>query len=306
MLSGQALAQHAVTEISINNDNIGNLKVSLPEKWQGSSGKDELTGASILEIESRKEKFTLRLEFSYIDLGSRSNDVSLDEYIQNRLSSYLNYSLPELTGSTVDFDVRRFGPDGHGQYARLATQGRDRGKYTYLSHGARIVGQAIVVFTLESNDADESVLARTLAAVSTVRLDAEIASFVGSYTCRTEHRVGFRGRNAVWIPDIVDVVDQIFIVRTVSEGDRFAEKTSWVFVEAGRMRANSWCEEAAVEKGLFICHGASDEAFRMDTGTLRFLYSQMEGYYDVAEDEILAKDQATPFMDIGTCKRTER
>jgi hypothetical protein len=33
---------------------------------------------------------------------------------------------------------------------------------------------------------------------------------------------------------------------------------------------------------------------------------QLEGYYDVAEGKVLEKDEATPFMDIGICERSER
>jgi hypothetical protein len=32
----------------------------------------------------------------------------------------------------------------------------------------------------------------------------------------------------------------------------------------------------------------------------------MAGYYDLADGVVLGRNQATPFMDIGVCERTER
>jgi hypothetical protein len=302
-----SFASDSLTGISISNDNIGNLKMMLPEKWRGSQSTDEMSGATVYDIASKKERFRLRLEFKYIGQEDRDDKLSLDEYIQLRLQNYMEYRMPEFLENSVEghYATQAFGPGSRGQYSRLTIRDKARGDYPFLTHGARVVGNTIIMFTLLSSDADEGVLSRTLDAVSSVEADNEIASFVGSYACRTEHRVGFAGRNAVWIPEITDVVDQQFIVRTSSEGDQFAEKSSWVFVELGRIRATSWCDENLVGQGLFVCHGAGDEEFRMDTSTLRFLYVQIEGYYDVAEGDTLDKNQATPFMDIGTCKRNE-
>jgi hypothetical protein len=292
--------------ISISNDNIGSLRMTLPVKWQGTRGRDELTGASTYLIESKKEKFRLLLEFSYFGQEGRDASDSLDRYIDTSLENYMAYRMPDFTDNSLEgrYTTQAFGPEDHGQYARLTLTDRD--SYAYITHGARIVGSSIVLFTLYSSDTDGSILSRAVEVVSSVAPDTEMASSVGSYTCRSEHRVGFSGRNAVWIPDIVDVVDQTFIVRTSSDGDQFADRSTWVFVELGRMRASSWCEETLVEKGLFVCHGASDKEFRMDTGTLRFTYAQLAGYHDVAAGEVLEKDSVTPFMDIGSCDRTER
>jgi hypothetical protein len=296
------------SEITIHNDNIGNLAMSIPSTWRGTQSSDDLSGASLLDVQSKKPKFQLRMEFSYFGSDGRRDDQDINDYIDLRLDSYMAYQMEEYTGNSVegDFTSEVFGPGRHGRFSRLTVRERNRDDYQFVTHGAHIVGNAIIVFTLRSNDADKAVLEQVVKVVSEVSMDNEIASFVGSYSCRTEHRVGFVGRNAVWIPDIVDVVDQIYIVRTSSDGDQFADKTSWVFVEQGRMRATSWCDATAVENGLFICHGANDEEFRMDTSTLRFLYSQMEGYYDIAEGAVLNKDQPTPHMDIGSCQRSER
>jgi len=295
-------------EVAIHNDNIGNLKMRVPADWRGALGSDELSGGSVFEVLSKKEKFRLRIEFTYFAMDGRDEAQSLDEYIELRLNNYMDYQMAEYTDNSVEGEYRSeiFGPARHGRYARLTIRDRARNDPAFLTHGARIVGNAIVVFTLNSSDADQKVLNSVLDVVAGVSQDNEIASFVGSYTCRSEHRVGFAGRNAVWVPDIVDVVDQQFIVRTSSDGDQFADRTSWVFVLQGRVRATSWCDKGAIEKGLFICHGASDEEFRMDTSTMRFLYTQMEGYYDVADGEILDKDRATPYMEIGSCQRSER
>jgi hypothetical protein len=261
-----------------------------------------------MEIVGKNEKFALRLEFSYLGQEGRDPQSSLDEYIQQRLDSYMEYRMPDLVEDSVEgrFTTRVFGPAGRGRYSRLTIRQPGRGAHSFVTHGARIADNTIVIFTLHSSDSDERILVQTLDAVSSVAANTEIASFVGSYSCRSEHRVGFRGRNAVWIPDIADVVDQRFTVRTSSKGDQFDDTSSWVFVESGRMRATSWCEEEAVERGVFVCHGANDEEFRMDTSTLRFLYTQMAGYYDVADGVVLGRNQATPFMDIGVCERTER
>jgi hypothetical protein len=296
------------SEITIHNDNIGNLVMSVPSEWRETQSTDDLSGASLMDVQSKKPKFQLRMEFSYFGLDGRRDDQDIDDYIGQRLDSYMQYQMEEFTENSVEgeFTSEVFGPGRHGRVARLTVRQRDRNDYLFITHGARIVDNAIVVFTLRSSDTDQAVLDQVVDVVSKVSMDNEIASFVGSYSCRTEHRVGFAGRNAVWIPDIADVVDQVFIVRTTSDGDQFADKTSWVFVEQGRIRATSWCDAAAVENGLFICHGANDEEFRMDTSTLRFLYSQMEGYYDVAEGAVLEKNQPTPFMDIGSCRRSER
>jgi hypothetical protein len=308
LLAAAASAKNGPIDVAIHNDNIGNLKMSVPADWRGALRSDELSGASVFDVSSKKEKFELRIEFTYFAPEGRDEAQSLDEYIELRLNNYMDYQMAEYTGNSVEgeYSSQVFGPARHGRYARLTVRDRKRNGPTLLTHGARIVGNTIVVFTLNSSDADQSVLNKVLDVVASVSQDNEIASFIGSYTCRSEHRIGFAGRNAVWVPDIVDVVDQIFIVRTASDGDQFADKTSWVFVGQGRVRATSWCEKAPIEKGLFICHGAGDEEFRMDTSTMRFLYSQMEGYYDVAEGEILDKARATPYMDIGTCQRAER
>lgn len=301
-------AKDEVSEVSIHNDNIGNLKMSVPADWRGSQRTDDLSGASVFEVTGKKPAFALRLEFTYFGLDGIADGQRVDDYIDLRLDSYMEYQMPEYTDNSVegDYTSQVFGPGRHGQYARLTVRERGRNDPVFITHGARITGNAIVIFTLQSSDVDQSILNQVIELVSGVSLDNEIASFVGSYSCRTEHRVGFAGRNAVWIPDIVDVVDQLFIVRTASDGDQFADKTSWVFVEQGRIRATSWCDAATIESGLFICHGANDEEFRMDTSTLRFLYTQMEGYYDVAEGAVLERDQPTPFMDIGSCQRSER
>ena len=296
------------SEITIHNDNIGNLVMSVPSTWRESQGTDELSGASLLDVQSKKPKFQLRLEFSYFGLDGRGEDQDIDDYIDLRLDNYMQYQMEEFIDNSQEgeFTSEVFGPGRHGRVARLTVRERSRDDYQFVTHGARIVDNAIVVFTLRSSDTDRAILDQVVDAVSSVSTDNEIANFVGSYSCRAEHRVGFVGRNAVWIPDIVDVVDQVYVVRTSSDGDQFADRTSWVFVEQGKIRATSWCDASAVENGLFICHGASDEEFRMDTSTLRFLYSQMEGYYDVAEGAVLDKDQPTPYMDIGSCRRSER
>lgn len=296
------------TEVTVHNDNFGNLLMSVPSEWRGSQGVDELSGATLLSVVSKKPAFQLRLEFTYFGLDGRAEGQELDEYINLRLDSYMEYQMAEYTDNSLEgeFTSQAFGPERHGRYARLTVRERGRNDPAFITHGARVTGNAIVVFTLQSSDVDGGILDQVIELVSSVAADNEMASFVGSYTCRSEHRVGFSGRNAVWIPDVVDVVDQQYVVRTAAAGDQFADRTSWVFVEHGRLRASSWCDAAAIEKGVFICHGASDEEFRMDTSTLRFLYTQMEGYYDVAEGAVLDKDQPTPFMDIGSCRRTER
>lgn len=308
LLAAFAVASGELTEVTVHNDNIGNLLMSVPADWRGSQGTDELSGASVFDVSSKKPGFRLRLEFSYFGLDGRADGQDLDEYIDLRLDNYMEYQMAEYTENSVEgeFTSQSFGPARHGRYARLTIRERGKKDPVFVTHGARITGNAIVVFTLQSSDVDGEVLNQVIEAVSSVSADNEMASFVGSYTCRTEHRVGFSGRNAVWVPDIVDVVDQLYVVRTAGAGDQFADRTSWVFVEQGRIRATSWCDADAIEKGVFICHGASDEEFRMDTATLRFLYTQMAGYYDVAEGAVLDKDQPTPFMDIGSCRRTER
>ena len=308
LLAASAVGKGERNEVTIHNDNFGNLLMSVPADWRGTQGNDELSGATVFEVTSKKPRFHLRLEFTYFGLDGRGMGQDLDEYIDLRLDRYMEYQMAEYLENSVesDFTSQVFGPERHGRYARLSIRERGKNDPVYVTHGARITGNAIVVFTLQSSDAGRDVLDQVVETVSSVSADNEMASFVGSYTCRTEHRVGFTGRNAVWIPDIVDVVDQVWVVRTASEGDQFADRTAWVFVAHGQMRATSWCDAAAVEKGLFICHGANDEEFRMDTSTLRFLYSQMEGYYDVAEGAVLDKNHPTPFMDIGSCRRTER
>jgi hypothetical protein len=221
------------SEITIHNDNIGNLVMSVPSEWRETQSTDDLSGASLMDVQSKKPKFQLRMEFSYFGLDGRRDDQDIDDYIGQRLDSYMQYQMEEFTENSVEgeFTSEVFGPGRHGRVARLTVRQRDRDDYLFITHGARIVDNAIVVFTLRSSDTDQAVLDQVVDVVSKVSMDNEIASFVGSYSCRTEHRVGFAGRNAVWIPDIADVVDQVFIVRTTSDGDQFADKTSWVFVE---------------------------------------------------------------------------
>jgi hypothetical protein len=306
LLSGGTSARDEWTEVDIHNDNIGNLKMSVPGSWRGSLSTDDLSGTSVFEVLSKKEKFQLRIEFSYIGQEDRGDSLSLDEYIERRLDNYMDYQMAEFSDNSVEgaYTNIAFGPDHHGVYARLTIRDKGRNAYQFVTHGARIIGDAIVVFTLYSSDSDRSVLDPVVDVVAGVASDSEIASFVGSYTCRSEHRVGFDGRNIVWTPDIADVVDQQFVVRTSSPGDQFADKTSWVFVEAGRTRAGSWCDDAQIGSGRFVCHGANDEEFRMDTSSMRFLYVRMQGYYDQAEGTVPDEDRPAPFMDIGRCEQT--
>ncbi|MGH8223097.1 MAG: hypothetical protein ACREQZ_08990 [Woeseiaceae bacterium] len=307
ILSLSASAAGERVEVTISNANIGNLILELPAEWRSEQREDELNGASVLEVSTGKEDFRLVLQVSYAgnDIPDATHD--LDERVAARLGGYMDYRMPEFVENSAegDFSVRRFGPRNHGLYSRVTIPERGDQPFTHLTHGARIVGNAFITFTLYDSDPAARRLEDALAVVTSARPDTEIADVSGAYACRSEHRIGFEGRNAVWIPAPADVVDQQYVVRTSADGDRFAASSTWVFVEAGRMRASSWCDNERAAQGVFECHGPGDEEFRMDTGTLRFIYVQLEGYYEVAEGEVLDRDQETPYMDIGVCARTD-
>ena len=297
LLISSSSSAEIVTERRISNADIGTIVFQAPENWIGFESYDELEAASVYELSARKEKFKLRLSIRYF--GSETND---DEII-GRLDGYLKYAIAEHIGNPDRYEIRaaRFGPDNHGIYARIHDRNAAKDSLPYYTHGARVVGDKLVVFSLNSNDANLSVLKSSLDVVTSVDEKKEWANAPDSYLCSVDQLVGFGLVEEEWDSFISKKVKHIFTVRRSQSGDEFEDSSEWVFIGPDNEVAETACDNEFIAHGQFVCNGLHLEEFRMDAKTLRFVYVYLGGFHDVPQDVIPDEESPKPQLGIGTC-----
>ena len=171
-----------------------------------------------------------------------------------------------------------------------------------MTRGARILGNKFITFTLNSRDADLSVLKQSLDLITSFNAKNEWADAPESFVCKVEQLVAFDIVEKEWEPIISKKVRHDFIVRRSRPGDTHEDSSEWVFAGPEEKETTSYCDNEAIAHGLFICHSDADEVFRMDSKTLRFLYAYTGGYHDVPEEVVPSKESPKPQMAIGTCR----
>jgi hypothetical protein len=287
----------SLTERRMSSADIGTVVFMAPEHWQGYESYDDLEATTVYELSSRKENFTLKLSARHYGLGNS------DEQIIERLDAYLKYAIAEFVESPDKYEVRaaRFGPKNHGIYARITHRNPDKGSYRYYSHGARILDDKFITFSLNSNDSDLSVLKSTLDVVNSIDTKNEWADAADSYICNVDQLVGFGIVDQEWDVISSKKVKHKFILRRARDGDSFIDTTEWVFTAPDQDNANTFCDNEFIAHGFFLCSGEADEEFRMDSKTLRFVYVYLGGYYDVPEGVVPDEDSPKPQMGIGRC-----
>ncbi len=304
LLTCSLSSAETLTERRISSADIGTLVFMAPEKWQGLQSYDDLEAASIYEFSSRKEKFTLRINVKYGGFEIRGEQAELDEQIIARLDGYLKYAIAEYVERPDKYEVRaaRFSPGNHGIYSRITDRSPGKGSYPYFTHGARILGEKFITFTLNSNDSDLSVLKKTLDVVSSFSAKNEWANAPESFLCNVEQLVGFAIVDEEWGAITSKKIKHNFIVRRSRAGDVYADSSEWVFAGPDDEDTSTFCDNNFIAQGLFFCQGGQDEAFRMDSKTLRFIYVHTAGYHDVPPEIVPDEDSPKPQMGIGTCK----
>lgn len=292
-----------LTERRMSSVDIGTVVFLAPKKWTGYESYDELEAASVYELSSGKEKIRLRISAKYIDLDIRGEEASLDQQVMARLDGYLKYAIAEYVDRPEKYEIRaaRFSPRNHGIYARIYDRSPARGAYPYFTHGARILGNKFITFSLKSNDRDLSALKQTLDVVSSVIAKNEWANAPDSFLCKVEQLVGFAIVDEEWDAIISKKVKHTFTVRRSQADDAHADTSEWVFAGPDEENTGTSCDNELIAHGLFFCRGNQDEAFRMDSKTLRFVYVYMGGYHDVPPDVVPEEESPKPQIGIGTC-----
>ncbi len=292
-----------LTERRISSPDIGTLVFMAPGKWKGVESYDDLEAASVYELSSRKEKLNLRIGVKYIGFDIGGEQATLDEQIIARLDGYLKYVIAGYVEKPDRYEVRaaRFSPGNHGIYSRITDRNPDKGSYPYFTHGARIIGDKFITFSLKSNDSDLSVLKKTLDVVTSFSAKNEWANAPDSFLCKVEQLVGFAIVDQEWDAITSKKVKHTFVVRRSRTDDAYAGSSEWVFSGSDDENTNTFCDNDFIAHGLFICQGDDDEAFRMDSKTLRFVYVYMGGYYNVPQEVVPDEESPKPQMGIGTC-----
>jgi hypothetical protein len=297
LLAGSADGAEALTERRISSADIGTLVFMAPEKWQGEESYDDLEAATVYELSSRRENLRLRLTVRYF--GSELDDSEIIE----RLDAYLKYAIAEQLENPARYEVRaaRFAPRNHGIYARIYDRNAVKGEFPYYSHGGRILSDKFIAFSLHSNDADLSVLTKTLDVIMSFDAKQEWAGAPESFLCKGEQLVGFDFVDGEWTAVNSEKVRQSIAVRRSRSGDTFADSSEWVFLGSSEEAANSSCNNESISRGVFICSSSTDEHFRMDSKTMRFTYSYLGGYHNVPDSGAPDDESSTPNMVIGSC-----
>ncbi|MFQ6004132.1 MAG: hypothetical protein ACE5OQ_01400 [Woeseia sp.] len=296
-----------VTERRISSQDIGTLVFTAPAKWKGVESYDDLQAAATYAIESRRPRFSLKISARNAGFETPEQQQEIHDFVIARLESYLEYSMAEYIQISVEgaIIVKRFGKRDLGVYARITDKDPGDEPYVYLTRGARLLGDTVVLFDLYSNDKDESVLATALDVVASVRPVREFANAPDSYLCVGELMAGFGYIDNKWEPintDKLKNIDREFVVRRSQAGDAFSDSSEWVVATRQQEKATTFCDNDYIAKGMFICRGMEDEEFRMDTRTLRFLYARLPGYHDVQPGAEKSKNSEFPHMEIGTCE----
>lgn len=297
LLISSVASPESLTERRMSSADIGTIVFMAPENWKGSESYDDLQAASVYELSSRKEKFELRLSARHYDL-----DTSNEQIIE-RLDGYLRFAIAEFLEKPDEHEVRaaRFGPRNHGIYGRVTHKNPGKGSYSYYTHGARILDNKFITFSLYSNDHDMSVLKSTLNVVTSVDSKNEWANAPDSYICNVDQLVGFGIVDEEWDVISSKKVKHKFILRRSEEGDAFADTTEWVFSTPDQENVSTFCDNDFIARGFFLCSGEADEEFRMDSKTLRFVYVYLGGYYDVPQGVVPDEESPKPQMGIGSC-----
>jgi hypothetical protein len=286
-----------LTERRISSADIGTVVFLAPESWSGVESYDDLEAAAVYELSSRKRNFRLRLSVRQV-----GTPLAEDEIIP-RLDAYLKYAIAEKLADQARYEVRaaRFGPGSHGIYARIRDRQAEKGAFPYFSHGARVMGNKFIVFTLESSDDDLSLLNPTLDIMTSFDAKQEWAGAPNSYLCEAEQLVGFDIVDEKWGGVTATRVRQNIVVRRSRPGDAFADTSEWVFLGSDDETASSACNNESIAIGAFLCSSAGDEEFRMDSKTLRFVYAYLGGYHDLPADELPDDEDPKPTLVIGSC-----
>ena len=292
-----------LTQRRISSADIGTLVFMAPEKWKGVESYDDLEAASVYELSSRKEKINLRIGVKYVGFDIQDGQAKEDEQIMARLDGFLQYAIAEYVDRPEKYEVRaaRFSPRNHGIYSRITDRRPDKGSYLYFTQGARIIGDKFITFSLKSNDSDLSVLKKTLDIVTSFSAKNEWANAPDSFLCKVGQVIGFVIVNEEWDVISSKKVKQTFVVRRSRTDDVYAGSSEWVFSGPDDKNTNTFCDNEFIARGLFICRGDNDEAFRMDSKTLRFVYVYIGGYHNVPQEVVPAEESPKPQMGIGTC-----
>lgn len=292
-----------LSERRMSSADVGTVVFMAPEDWSGHESYDDLEAESVYELSSQKEKLNLRIGVKYVGLDVRSEQASLDEQVMARLDGYLQYIIAEYADRPDKYDIRaaRFSPRNHGIYARITDRSPTKGAYPFFSQGARILGNKLITFSLQSNDSDLSALKRTLDVVNSFTTKNEWANAPESFLCNIEQLVGFAVVDNEWDAVISKKVKHTFLVRRSQAGDAHADTSEWVFLGPDEDTAETYCDNDLIAHGMFACRGNEDEAFRMDSKTLRFVYVYLGGYHDVPPDVVPDEKSPKPQMGIGTC-----
>ena len=293
-----------LTERRMSSADIGTVVFMAPEKWTGYESYDDLEAVSVYELSSSKDKIKLRIGAKYLDLDVRADDATLDEQIITRLDGYLTYAIAEYVERPDKYEIRaaRFSPRNHGIYARIFDRSPAKGASPFFTHGARILGNRFITFSLNSNDSDMSALKQTLDVVSSVSAKNEWANAPDFFECKVEQLVGFGIVDEEWGAITAKSVKHTFTVRRTRTGDEHSESSEWVFAGPDEENTAAYCDNELIAHGLFVCHGNQDEAFRMDSKTLRFIYVYLGGYHDVPPEVVPDEESPKPQMGIGTCE----
>ncbi len=293
-----------LTERRMSSADIGTVVFMAPEKWVGLESYDDLEAAAVYELSTRKKTFMLRIGIKNVGFDILSDPAALDQQFIARLDGYLQYAIEEYVDRSDRFEIRaaRFSPKNHGIYARISDRNPEKGTYPYITRGARILGNKFITFTLNSRDADLSVLKQSLDLVTSFSAKNEWADAPDSYVCKVEQLVGYTINEEEWEPYISKKIKHNFVVRRSRPGDTHEDSSEWVFAGPEEEDTSSYCDNEDIAHGLFVCHSDVDEVFRMDSKTLRFVYVFIRGYHDVPEDVVPDEESPKPQMAIGTCK----
>ena len=304
LLACSPVSAETLTERRVSSEDIGTLVFMAPEKWTGVESYNELEAATVFELSARKEKFSLRISIKHAGFETQDDPAILDEMIIARLDGYLEYTMAEYGGNAVEGEIRaaRFSQSNHGIYARMTVKNPGKGRYVYFTHGARIVDDKFIVFSLSSNDRELSVLRTALDVIASFKPVYEFANAPDSYLCDVEQLSGFDLVEDEWGAISSKKVKHSYVVRRSQADDNFADSSEWVFSAAESDNTNTFCDNKSISHGIFLCRSMENEEFRMDSRTLRFIYVYLGGYHDVPHGVVPDEESPKPRMEIGTCE----
>jgi hypothetical protein len=151
---------------SFKNENVGNVTLSAPKDWAPIERHHIKIGTTFYRfIPPKKGQF--EFEILVNDLAHMRMEALVDKDLEIYIQSNMSGAKSQSTEGKVT--AVRFGSRHDGVYARLTDKTPKPGEFVLFTQGVRLQGKKVVLFTLYSNDKDESILRKALEIVDSVQ-----------------------------------------------------------------------------------------------------------------------------------------